>query len=58
METACIAVITQVLATAHDFRISELAEVLTLLKSKGDDAGLYFLHRYATSTKVSVFQPR
>lgn len=35
-----------------------LAEVLTLLESKGDDAGLYILHRYATSTKVSLFQPK
>lgn len=34
------------------------AGVLTLLKSKGDDAGLYILHRYATLTKVSLFQPK
>lgn len=35
-----------------------LAGVLTLLNSKGDDAGLYILHHYATLTKVSLFQPK
>lgn len=55
---SCMLELERMISALASLVHERLAEVLTVLESKGDDAGLYILHRYATSTKVSLFQPK